>query len=63
MFNPVEINSIDMSFGYIIGDLHSIEIENKDNYQTETGDRLHFYIVDEDDTIHKIERTFVVELN
>ena len=62
LFNPVQVTVMDASFGYIIGDLHNIEIVDKDDYQTEVGDRFHFYIIAEDDTIHKTEYTFVVEL-
>lgn len=62
LFYPTIPETSDMSYGFVFSDLEQFYLDSQEFYDTRVGDQLHFFLLAEDDTGNKTERTFVVEL-
>lgn len=62
LFYPTSPETSDQSFGFVFDNLERLYLDNQEFYDTKTGDKLHFFLLAEDEAGNRSERTFVVEL-
>lgn len=63
LFRPFDQAAAELGYARTFDKLEKFYLENEEEYITEIGDRLHFYLKVEDNTIHSTEIKFVIELN
>lgn len=62
VIGPQDPSISEMSYAYTAESFEMLYLENMTHYTTEIGDRLHFYLRTQDDTIHDSEFKFTLEL-
>ena len=62
MARPFDQSIAELGYAVTFDRLEKFYLESEEHYITEIGDRLHFYLKVEDNTIHSTDMKFVLEL-